>query len=435
MAARKPAVSKNAVQASIEKLRWLRIGDGTELQGFLEKTFNAPVVYDLLRRKEKLDREAWVTLQLEGIDCPLSEEYGGTLYRVCREVLAKLGLTELNVEFFVTQASDVNAYAYYSHVEEKPHAITLTSELVERLSLDAVRKVIGHELAHLLFGQAVLTEAIRSVYPNPENMPPFLKGVFDYWHQVSEMTADRMGLFAAGALEPAIEAMFCFSTGLSLGRLDLGYRDYLKLANRQIKRIRKNEGLYSQSHPIPAMRIKALSIFHDSMLWKDCLAGKKPRPDAALERRMGKILAIMKKSPSQDVGRASLDFLASAGSLVMMADREVPAEEFDNLVDTLSSFSFWPAWRIREFLGGPRKIAAAKKLMKSSSAWLERHAPEDRVGLFDSLVNVMLRDRVVDDREVEVLRDIGMNHLKLSESVVAGRMLQGIQDRFVPLRG
>jgi hypothetical protein len=113
MAARKPAVSKNAVQASIEKLRWLRIGDGTELQGFLEKTFNAPVVYDLLRRKEKLDREAWVTLQLEGIDCPLSEEYGGTLYRVCREVLAKLGLTGLNVEFFVTQASDVNAYAYY----------------------------------------------------------------------------------------------------------------------------------------------------------------------------------------------------------------------------------------------------------------------------------------------------------------------------------
>ncbi len=437
----KPAIPKKAapsdriLRAATERLQWVRIGDEVEYQAFLEKAFNAPVVYDLLRRKERLHREAGVTLQLEGYDYPLSEEYGGTLYRICREVLAKLGLTGLNVEFYVSRSNDVNAFATFSHDDDKPHAVTLTSALVERLSLEAVRKLIGHELSHLLFGQSVLREAVWSIYPNYEGMPPFLDGVFDYWHQLSEMTADRMGLLASGRIEPAIEAMFCFSTGLSLKRMDLGHKGYLKLANRQIGRIRENEGLYSLSHPLPAMRAKALSLFHESRLWKDHLDGKTPRPDAVLERKMGRILSIMRKSPSQAVARVSVDFLASAGSLVMTADREVSEEEYDNLIDTLSSFTFWPPRRIREFLGGPRKRAVAARMMKKASAWIEKNAPGDRVGLFDSLVDVMLRDRRVDDREVKALTDIGVNHLKLTESEVADRMLQGVQNRFEPLRG
>jgi len=429
------ASSSAALQVAIDRLRRIRIGDEVELQTFLEKVFNAPVVYDLLRQKNKLDRESWVSLQLEGVDCPLSEKYGEKLYRICREVLAKLGLTGLNVEFFITKSNEVNAYAYFSHVEEKPHAVVLTSGLVERFYPEAVRWVIGHELGHLLFGESVLSEVIRSVYPHSDRMPPFLKGVIDYWGQLSEMLADRMGLLAVGRLEPAIEAMFCLSSGLRLASLDLGHRDYLKQANRQIRKVRGIQDLYYQSHPIPAMRIKALSLFRQSSLWKDFQEGRSPRPDAILERKTEKILAIMKKSPLKDVARISVDFLASAGALVMIADRKVPAEEFDNLVDTLSSFCFWPAARIRQFLGGPRKIAAATRLMKKSSAWIAKNAAGDRIDLFDSLVNVMLRDRKVDDREVKALKDIGVNYLKLSESEVADRMLQGIQDKFVPLRG
>lgn len=435
MTPKKPPASEKILRAATEKLQWIRIGDEAELQTFLEESLNAPAIYDLLRRKEKLGRGTDVTLQIEGVDCPLSEDYGSALFRVCREVLEKLGLGGANVEFFVTRSNDVNAFAWFSHVEGKPHAITLTSEMVERLSPEAVRKVIGHELSHLLFGQSVLCEAISSVYPNPDRMPPFLKGVVDYWNQLGEMTADRMGLLAAGRLEPAVEAMFCFSTGLPLSRLGLDHKDYLKLASRQIGRVRKNEDLYSLSHPIPAMRAKALSIFHESRLWKDHLEGKSPRRDPDLERKMERILSMMRKSPSQDAARVSVDFLASAGSLVMTADREVPDEEYETLVNTISSFTFWPPRRIREFLGGPGKKAAATRFMKRSSAWIEKNAPEDRVRLFDSLVDLMLRDRRVDDREVKVLQDIGVKYLKLSESEVAGRMLQGIQEKFVPLRG
>ena len=63
-------------------------------------------------------------------------------------------LSPVNVELFVTQEANMNAYTYgYS----EPYNIILTSGLVERLNEAEIQAVIGHELGHIYFGHVRLT--------------------------------------------------------------------------------------------------------------------------------------------------------------------------------------------------------------------------------------------------------------------------------------
>ena len=65
------------------------------------------------------------------------------------EVRRALGYVE-PVDLFVVESAEINALAVHSR-DQMPHIISLSSRLIERMSDEEIRFVLGHELGHLCF--------------------------------------------------------------------------------------------------------------------------------------------------------------------------------------------------------------------------------------------------------------------------------------------
>ena len=72
------------------------------------------------------------------------------LHGLLAEVQAALGFAD-PIELFVGQDAQINAGAIHALRAGRPHLLSLTSALVERMDDDELRFVLGHEVGHLAF--------------------------------------------------------------------------------------------------------------------------------------------------------------------------------------------------------------------------------------------------------------------------------------------
>jgi len=119
---------------------------------------------------------------------------------------AQKGLPPVKVNLFVTQNPVLNAYTFGYR---EPYTIVLTSALVEKLTLDEIQAVIGHELGHIHFNHVVLINLMGMSVTGIERL------IFYLWSRSCEYSADAIALQASGNdPKPMISALLKLASGL-----------------------------------------------------------------------------------------------------------------------------------------------------------------------------------------------------------------------------
>lgn len=317
------------------------------------------------------------------------------LCTILDEARAALGFDE-PLEMFVEQDASVNASAIHSLGPAEPHVITLTSGLVERMTDDELRFVLGHELGHLGWRhyRARLALAAFGVDPRESSKaPPLLARRLESWDRLAEISADRAGFVVIDArLETAVSAFFKMQSGLGPEHLRFDIKAFLEqLATLQ--KLERRELLAQFSHPATPIRVRALDLFG--------AARRTGRPMAEVDAEVEALARVMDYAPSEPLDIHLRDFLLSGGLLVANAGGDaIDESEWNVLAQVLLPFSADPELEVQRVA----TTDSAESLLAASTAWLRANAGEERFEALRIVANVAAVDGRFADTELEVLR-------------------------------
>jgi len=165
-------------------------------------------------------------------------------------------------EVMVIENRQANAYAFgWWH----PQAVVVTSGLVEMLTPEELRFVIGHEAGHVLLGHTRITSLLGNMLGVPGVPVLSLVGglVFRRWSRFAEYSADRAGLVASGSLEAAEGALTKLLVGPRLAaRLNM---DEVLVQSGELEgEWTGDAGEALMTHPYLVRRLAALRHFWDA---------------------------------------------------------------------------------------------------------------------------------------------------------------------------
>ena len=180
----------------------------------------------------------------------ITEDVFPDLYQIIMESKKKLHIKK-DINFFVTSNPFPNGYcrvlpSLYSA------DIILTSSLIELLSLEELKCVIGHEIAHFIFQ--------HHSYPQITNVNSQIeKNNLMALQRAAEISADRIGFICCSSEKIAFRTELKISSGLSDKFIKENNNFYLK----QMEKLKKNvdRRLIESTHPSFLSRIYALNLF------------------------------------------------------------------------------------------------------------------------------------------------------------------------------
>ena len=211
------------------------------------------------------------------------------IYAMAQDCAERLGIGIPQV--FIKFDPTMNAYTLAA--EGSGDMIVIHSALVEAMSPEELRFVIGHESGHIhnqhcvyntlgqILANAALLELAETI-PGVAIFYQLLKqgvGLFlNSWFRCAELTADRAGLICVGNLDAARYALAKLETGGGQVLKDVNLDALVKqLDTSQATPVRLFES--SMNHPIIGKRLEALRIFRDCEVlfnWRPEMRGDKP---------------------------------------------------------------------------------------------------------------------------------------------------------------
>lgn len=231
-----------------------------------------PQHYALASWLREEEREVWDWF----VACREKEDYADNLrlsllkntYRmdaevhadVFRELEAAKAALELDVPVHLYQAqgaTQANAAIY--HLPGEAHLV-FSGAALTLLSMDEIRGVIGHELAHYQLWEKdggtflIADRILDSAASHPASQPSHSHSA-RLWSLATELFADRGAFLATDNLESAVAGLVKLSTGLQ----QVSAKSYLQQAEEIFSKSKpKTDAL---SHPETFMRARALQLW------------------------------------------------------------------------------------------------------------------------------------------------------------------------------
>lgn len=406
----------------------VRIPEEAGLLDFFEKSFNLSAINSLLKMKIAESPDHSLPFYMRGYHLPIYAEFGGALYDTCKKAVVRLGFPENKFEFYVDNSPNFNTTSICALEEDKPFTIVFNRGLVERVGQEELSFVIGHEVGHLVYDHTAVQRVFEFVYPEYENLPPLLRKLHSVWSQLGEISADRIGLLACGDYESAVRALFKLSSGLDEKHFNLSHENVKQIVERTFAEMKQNPSYVSGSHPANPIRIKSLMAFHDSALYKQITEKQPPARDKKLEKQIDELVSVLKRAPFTEKEEQELKFLASAGLMLMLADKKADDREHSYLVNILSHYIHWPP----AFLDILNKDDVGKTFQEAAK-FIVSKCPWESRDLLKQLFNIVIRDNIIRDEELNLFMGIGVKELKISPSEVIDIILEGTRKRYCPL--
>lgn len=292
------------------------------------------------------------------------------------------------VDLFVSPDAAVNAAAMYSLGEGRPHVLSLTSGLVERMTDDELRFVLGHEMGHLAYRHDRGSLVFQALVPDPQTgadpMPPMLAVRLDAWGRLAELSSDRAGIAAVGGrLEPAVSTFFKLASGLGPEHLRFDLQAILKqLEDLQKGGRRKFLGVFS--HPVIPIRVKALQLYGEGG-GRDATAEQL----AEIDHQVSSLSRLMEFEVTKPLDVHARDFLLSGGLLAANSDQfEISDDQWDMLLSWLLPLCADPEAETSRV----SSIEDATAMLDSNTAWLRENAGEERFALYRQLAHMVAVD-------------------------------------------
>ena len=187
--------------------------------------------------------------------------------------LLKLGESMMlrdEVDCFVFADPVIQAFCLpHQSGERERFTVVISSALIERLRIDEIRFVIGHEVAHFLCG--------HWRYPSEDEEGTLGDRLAILrLMRAAEISADRIGMLACRSLEHACAAMIKVAAGLGEPHL----RPDIPSLLGQFRELARGDGTESAiwtTHPIIPLRVRALLRFepiHRKILRNGACAGE-----------------------------------------------------------------------------------------------------------------------------------------------------------------
>lgn len=393
----------------------------------LRERFRGDVIERLLREGKVESAANPLKSILEGHSFKITRRMAPRLYDLCADVQKSLGLTDA-VEYYVTSSAVVNAAVFPRLEEDQTHLLMIHSASLERFSDDEMRFVLGHEFGHLLSHNSELLRIIGFVFPDPEQIPTIFRNKLEMWSQLAELSADRYGFIAAPTLETSVRAFFKMASGLDVERIEFDPLAYLKEMDEAIEYFHREPAAVRTTHPVTAVRLKALQFFSESALYRDLAAGRKVSADEALRKRIEPLLEVLAHVGVSELDEQRKRFVAAGGLLIAGVDQEMSADELDGILGPLSVVTSFP----KEYLEKVAKSDDIGQVFAQAAQTILVANPAERYPMFEYLVDIALADREIRDREIEVLFQIGEGLFKFTSKEVAQQLGAAIQRGFVP---
>ncbi len=306
------------------------------------------------------------------------------------------------VDLFVAADASVNAFAMYSLGEGRPHVLSLTSGLVERMTDDELRFVFGHEIGHLAYRHDKAGQVFQALRPDPQTganpMPPMLAARLDTWSRIAELSSDRAGLAAVGGgLEPSVATFFKLASGLGPEHLKFDIHAILQQLE-DLQKAERRQFLSVFSHPVIPIRVKALQIYGEAG-GKDAPADKL----AAVDDQVAAIARLMEFEVTKPLDVHARDFLLAGGLLAAHADKDDIAEDqWAMLLEWLLPLCADPEAEVAKVVS----FDQARELLATSTAWLRDNAGEERFALFRQLAHMVAIDGHLSSGEQQFMRQV-----------------------------
>jgi uncharacterized tellurite resistance protein B-like protein len=203
----------------------------------------------------------------------------------CREVLGLAAPVELYVE------NDGQLNAWVEETRDGRIQVTFTSAVLDRLEVEEITTILGHELGHVLLGHLdtrVASDAELSGLVQLRRLA---------LSRYQELSADRVGLLCGGDAELALRTEFQLHTGITR-RERIGTAAQIEVA--AAASVGRGEGLVGtdgyDTHPAGAYRTLALAWFGRSAPFF-ALRGLTPpegaMSEAALEAGVSELVAAL----------------------------------------------------------------------------------------------------------------------------------------------
>jgi Zn-dependent protease with chaperone function len=384
---------------------------------------------------EKIIRDAKVEhiedewkMILEGHSYKISEDLTPEIYQICTDVKNTLKY-EKQIDFYITNSSEFNAFAIPSVDPQGTDTVNLNSMLVERLSNDELRFVIGHEIGHLASENARINRLIRFVFPGPDSIPMVLRNKIDLWEKLAELTADRYGFLASKDIATCLNGFFKLSSGLDAQRLDIQHEALLEENERRIEYFKSGKGLNLSTHPINPVRIKAIQIFSQSDLYAQLKSGAETiEVDEAMREQVSDLISILMVISSSELDYHRKYFIASAGLIISSLDETIRDEDLKRTMAVLSGFTIFPEILINNIIESEN----VHEIFAGSLRHILEQNPGERNAMLSFLMDTAISDHELQEKEVNFVYDVGEKMMGFSRKEIAQMFAQKIRAEFIP---
>jgi hypothetical protein len=392
--------------------RWNAVqyrGDAADTQELVEK-YN---VQGFLAARKEQDKAHGASLRdrLLKDAVLLTETLSPRIYAIVADVQDRLGIGG-HFDVFCLKDVDVNAFAHIdTSGETERHLIGITSGALEGLEDAEIASLIGHELGHFVFGHNDLLGLLNRDADNPKVtvLPHLGECLFLRWRKKGELSADRLGLIAAGSFEASARALVKAGFGLSDRNLNLEIGGLLS----QIEAVKdKPEALEEafRSHPLLPLRLKSLHLF------AELLVSNKLQDLPKVEDEIDGLFAWFKRYPRKPVHEAVMRIIAMAGMRIVASEGDMDDEEIRSLIYTLhSTFTDEPE---KELIADPAE--RERRLTEAIDLVNQEGDPDDKTFVISRLADLALADGKLLDAEAGHI-------LEIAEKLdVSGRTAYGI---------
>ena len=392
-----------------------------ELSTQIYNALQGNIVEEIIKLAKIPFSDNYYRSMLEGHSFKVEEGTLSRYYNIFNEIKEALEFTE-PVDFYITGDPSVNAFAIAAQEEGEPNIINVNSSLIQLMTDDELRFVIGHEMGHLINKNATLVKLINFVFPHGAPIPITLQYKIRLWQQLSELVADRFGYMAMPNLNVCISAFFKMSSGLDFNKMDMKVDAFLEDNKKRLEYFRNDKGINFATHPINPIRVEALNQFSKSVFFKENGESKEE-----LENGMNELIDILLKVRNSELDSNMANFIATAGLISANSDNKITEDEMEMILSELSVLEIFP----KNFLDEIVKEDIVKTFKDSIKKLIEIN-PETREGMLRYLISIALADKDISVNEVETVFNIAAAELGYSPVETARIFSQMIQIDFTP---
>ena len=391
-----------------------------ELQHQLaQQIFNAlqgEVTEDIRQKCQGNANDRYFRSAKEGNSLKVNETLLPQFYNLCREVKEKLEFVG-DIDFYITGTSDVNACAYFSNDEQRPHIIEVNSGLFKLMNEEELKYIIGHEIGHLINCDSMINNLFYFIYPDEEALekcPEFLVKRVAFYGRLAELGADFYGYIANENLDACVTAVYKMASELDLAQMNVSIDTLIAENNQRLDYFLKEGGVTDGSHPVNPIRIRALELFATA------------KTQAAFNRGMNDLVWALQKLQYDALDNAIADYIAAAGIFISQMDGKRDKNEEDFIIRELAAYSLSPYKDLKRV----EKGKVVNTLNTAIKDILEM-APDLKGELFNYFVNMAFADGELNEKELALIYDFG-DKLGYHESEIAEFLCNKIRKEFVP---